>query len=109
MKSGKRSVLMIGPRQAGEVGPAKRLAQGLVQIAALALAQMPVGRVYAEGGATAAELVRAMGWSRLRLLREVAPGVAALAAGPGQSVVLTIKPGSYAWPAEIREAKATHR
>jgi hypothetical protein len=39
-----------------------------------------------------------MGWSRLTVLRELAPGVATLAVETGESIQLTIKPGSYAWP-----------
>ena len=47
--------------------------------------QVPVARVFAEGGATAAELVRRMGWPRLTVLRELAPGVATLAVEGGES------------------------
>jgi hypothetical protein len=40
-----------------------------------------------------------MGWARLTVLRELAPGVATLAVdGGGESLLLTIKPGTYAWP-----------
>jgi hypothetical protein len=41
-----------------------------------------------------------MGWSRLTVLQELAPGVATLAVGDKESIVLTIKPGTYAWPAK---------
>jgi uncharacterized protein YgbK (DUF1537 family) len=70
----------------------------VVRVAEQVLRQVPVTRVFAEGGATAAELVRRMGWSRLTVLRELAPGVATLAVETGESIQLTIKPGSYAWP-----------
>jgi hypothetical protein len=33
------------------------------------------------------------------VLRELAPGVARLAAGD-ERIILTIKPGTYAWPAK---------
>jgi uncharacterized protein YgbK (DUF1537 family) len=72
----------------------------VVQIAESALRQLDVGRVYADGGATAAELVWRMGWSRLKVMRELAPGVATLAVAGEKSILLTIKPGSYAWPAQ---------
>ena len=63
------------------------------------IGRAPVARVFAEGGATAAELVREMGWPRLTVMRELAPGVATLATGRDDAILLTIKPGSYAWPA----------
>jgi uncharacterized protein YgbK (DUF1537 family) len=59
-----------------------------------------VGQVYADGGATAAELVWRMGWSRLKLLCERAPGVATLAVAGKKNLWVTIKPGSYPWPVE---------
>ena len=79
---------------------ARRLSDHLVQIAELVLRQVAVGHVYAEGGATAAELVRRMGWARLSALCEPAPGVATLAIEGNESQLLTVKPGTYAWPEE---------
>ena len=72
----------------------------VVEIAESALRRLDVGRVYADGGATAAELVWRMGWSRLKVMRELAPGVATLAVAGDKNILLTIKPGSYAWPAQ---------
>jgi hypothetical protein len=43
-----------------------------------------------------------MGWQRLIVRREAAPGVATLEVADSGSLLLTIKPGSYEWPAEIR-------
>jgi uncharacterized protein YgbK (DUF1537 family) len=54
--------------------------------------------VFAEGGATSAELVRRMKWSRLEVRHEWAPGVATLAVAAEHPLWLTIKPGSYSWP-----------
>jgi len=76
------------------------LSHFVVQIAELVLRRVPIANVFAEGGATAAELVRRMGWARLTVQREHAPGVATLAVEGGQSILLTIKPGTYVWPAK---------
>ncbi len=95
-----RVVLAIGLPLVHDIEIAKRLSRDLVQIAARVLEQVPVARIFAEGGATAAALVRRMGWSRLRVERELAPGVATLSVGDARSTVLTIKPGTYAWPAK---------
>lgn len=95
-----RVILNIGLPPVRETSVARRLSDHLVQIAGMVLQQVAVGHIYAEGGATAAELVRYMGWSRLGTLGEPAPGVATLAIEGNASQLLTVKPGSYAWPAE---------
>ena len=79
---------------------ARRLSYFVVQVAELVLRRVAIANVFAEGGATAAELVRRMGWARLAVQREHAPGVATLAVEGSQSILLTIKPGTYAWPAQ---------
>jgi uncharacterized protein YgbK (DUF1537 family) len=54
------------------------------------------------GGATAATVLRTLGWSALKVVRVWSPGVVTLqpAAAPGFAV--TLKPGSYPWPANLR-------
>jgi hypothetical protein len=49
------------------------------------------------------ELAHCMGWTRLRVVGELAPGVATLAVGDRDSLRLTIKPGSYVWPDAVQE------
>jgi uncharacterized protein YgbK (DUF1537 family) len=96
-------ILHIGLPRVREPRAARLLATHLVRIAQLVLGQLEVGHVYVEGGATAVELVRRLGWDRLTVLCEVAPGVATLGVGGAPSLCLTIKPGSYVWPDQIRE------
>jgi uncharacterized protein YgbK (DUF1537 family) len=96
-------ILHIGLPRVREPRAAGLLANHLVRITQLVLGQLEVGQVYVEGGATAVELVHRMGWDRLTVLREVAPGVATLGVGGAPSLCLTIKPGSYIWPGQIRE------
>ncbi len=93
-----RVILAVGLPAVRNVEVAKRLSHSLVQVAENVMARISVARVFAEGGATAAELVRRMGWSRLAVERELAPGVATLSVQGDQSILLTIKPGTYAWP-----------
>lgn len=95
-----RVVLAVGLPPVRDRANAQKLSRCVVRVAGLVMRQVTVARVFAEGGATAAELVRRMGWSRLTVLRELAPGVATLAVEGGESLLLTIKPGTYAWPAE---------
>ena len=95
-----RVILNVGLPPVRTVAVARRLSDHLVQIAGLVLRQVEVGRVYAEGGATAAELVRQMGWARLSTVAEPAPGVAILAIEGNPAQLLAVKPGTYAWPEE---------
>lgn len=95
-----RVILSVGLPPVRNPAVARQLSDCVVKIAERVLRQLPVPNVFAEGGATSAELVRRMGWARLTVLRELAPGVARLAVDGAQSLTLTIKPGTYAWPAK---------
>jgi uncharacterized protein YgbK (DUF1537 family) len=105
-KAHPRVILNVGLPPVREPAIARRLSNHLVQIAVATLQRVAIGHVFAEGGATAAELVRRMGWTRLSTLRESAPGVATMAVEGNSSLLLTIKPGSYAWPAQWTHAGA---
>jgi D-threonate/D-erythronate kinase len=84
-------------------GKADRLTELLVAAVKAVASQVPVAQINAEGGATAVALMRAMRWSRLRVLGELSPGVVTLALQQDSPVRLTIKPGSYRWPASLWE------
>lgn len=99
-ESHSRVILAVGLPNVRHLEVAKRLSRNVVELAERVIKTVPVARVFAEGGATAAELVRRMGWSRLTVERELAPGVATLTVEHDQPLLLTIKPGTYAWPAQ---------
>jgi D-threonate/D-erythronate kinase len=94
----RRVLLTVGLPPVRDTLLSTPLSGHVVRIAEAVLRRVNVGRVWAEGGATAAELVWRMGWSRLKVMRELAPGVATLALTGEKDMLLTIKPGSYAWP-----------
>ena len=94
----KRVVLGVGLPHVHNAQAARRLSENLVDVAELVLRRANIKYVFAEGGATSAELVRRMKWSRLEVRREWAPGVATLAVAAENPLWLTIKPGSYSWP-----------
>jgi len=96
----RRVILNVGLPPVRNPAVARRLSHFVVQIAELVLRQVPIANVFAEGGATSAELVRRMGWARLTVQHEHAPGVATLVVEGGRSILLTIKPGTYVWPAK---------
>ena len=95
-----RVILNVGLPQVRDAEVAGRLSGHVVRVAERVLRSLPVENVFAEGGATAAELVRRMGWTRLEVVREFAPGVAMLAVEGKHKTLLTIKPGTYTWPAQ---------
>jgi uncharacterized protein YgbK (DUF1537 family) len=56
------------------------------------------------GGATAADVLPALGWTTLEVLRVWGPGVVTLRPLAEPNATVTLKPGSYAWPTELRDA-----
>jgi len=92
-----------------EPGMPQRLSEALAAAVRQALEEQAVDRLLVTGGATAMALMRELGWSRLVVERQFAPGVVGLrpAGHPGPQVV--IKPGSYRWPAELAGAEAQAR
>lgn len=100
-----RAILAVGLPQVQEATQGRMLAEQLVRVAKAVLRRIKLGHVFVEGGATAVALARRMGWTRLKVLAELAPGVVDLSVTDGRSqLVLTIKPGSYAWPIFLRHA-----
>jgi len=53
------------------------------------------------GGATAAVVLKALGWSTLKVARVWGPGVVTLQPLHDRSFAVTLKPGSYPWPASL--------
>lgn len=80
---------------------ASRLEGLLAGVVARVLDGGRVSEVMVEGGATAAAVIRRLGWTRLQVLRELAPGVVSLLPDAPQAPSLTMKPGSYAWPETV--------
>ncbi len=101
LKKTGRALLAVGLPFLAEPARAQKLTSHLVTIAAAVLRRTVVGHVFAEGGATAVELARRMGWTRLRVTRELCPGVATMEVVPAMQLCFTVKPGSYIWPSGI--------
>jgi uncharacterized protein YgbK (DUF1537 family) len=65
------------------------------------LQRQPVSRMLLEGGATAAAIVRALDWRRLRACEPLLDGVGVLQPDEISAPTLYIKPGSYSWPPTV--------
>jgi D-threonate/D-erythronate kinase len=95
-----RVMLAIGGEKVAGIDPAKypgRLAEAVGRVVKLAT----IGNMYLEGGATAAAVMRHLGWSRLRVLDPVAFGLATMEVFDRPAPLLTIKSGSYPWPDSV--------
>jgi len=97
-KHGRAVLCVEGPRPPRSPERPGSPALSLAQLAADVLQRFTPDLVLAEGGATAARLVEQLGWSRLHVVREWAPGVVELTAEHSAKPALIIKPGSYPWP-----------
>jgi uncharacterized protein YgbK (DUF1537 family) len=101
LSSRRRAILNVGLPVVPDKAIAGRLLNELGSVAEKILrSQKDIQHVFAEGGSTAAELVRRMGWKRLKVLREEARGVVTLGPEGSGNLLLTMKPGSYVWPAK---------
>jgi uncharacterized protein YgbK (DUF1537 family) len=93
-----RAILHAGPPRILDASLSRMVARQLVRTAVSVLRRTRVAHVFAEGGSTAVGLARAMGWHRLAVKAELAPGVVSLSVVDGGPERFTIKPGSYRWP-----------
>jgi uncharacterized protein YgbK (DUF1537 family) len=109
LRTRSRALLKTSSTIVSGVEGARRVADQLARLAAAITREAPVSEVYAEGGATAAQFLRRLAAERLDVVREVAPGVVTLAVAGGASLRVTLKPGSYVWPDEVRrEVRCGH-
>ena len=74
------------------------LVNDLLDAVELLLGRASVDHLYVEGGYTASALIRRLGWTRMKVERELAPGVVSLEVQGERRRLLTVKPGSYRWP-----------
>jgi D-threonate/D-erythronate kinase len=106
--SSTRLLVAIGNASSATAAPAI-LARRLAASAVRAIHQAgTVERVLAEGGATAAAVASAFGWTRLDVVGQPAPGVVALEPPSGGGPQFVIKVGSYEWPATVWAPSDTH-
>ena len=75
----------------------ERIGHAMVMV----LAQMEVGRLLLEGGATASAALRRMKWARLRVAESAAFNLPGLEMPDTDTPRVFMKPGSYDWPETI--------
>lgn len=97
MKAGLAIVLHDGP-VVDDPRVASAIRGALAECTGRLTSRGVVRHLVVEGGATAAAIARRSGWSELCMVHEWAQGVASLRPAIQGSLLMTMKPGSYAWP-----------
>lgn len=92
-------IVTQGHRNVTFPGHAKALRSRLAEVVVRMLEQCAVGELLLEGGATAFALLEKKGWTTLMPILEFSPGIVRMAVSGKPNLFLTLKPGSYPWPA----------
>jgi D-threonate/D-erythronate kinase len=93
------ALMHVGRDVTADRATAERIQSQIARAVARVVRQTPVADLLVDGGATAAAVIRELGRADLIVSREIAPGVVMLQSA--QPPRLTLKPGSYAWPASV--------
>ena len=95
-----KAVMLTIGRQKAIDHPAL-LEERLGHAMAMVLAQMEVGRLLLEGGATASAALRRMKWAHLRVVESAAFNLPGLEVSDTGTPRVFMKPGSYDWPKTV--------
>jgi hypothetical protein len=101
LHANRRAVIGIGDGPLTHGMAPSALANQLARAGAQVLRDISVERLLLEGGATAAAVVRELGWTRLCACEVAAPGIGTLQPFGLAAPIVSIKPGSYDWPAGL--------
>ncbi len=91
--------VVMSPEPGGVEADPREIEEALGECARRLVSEGRCDWIFAEGGATAGAVCRALGWTSLEVEAELATGVVVLK--PDAKVRLVIKPGSYAWPESV--------
>jgi uncharacterized protein YgbK (DUF1537 family) len=76
------------------------LREKMATIAALILSKTKIQELLIEGGSTAYSIISKIGWTSFQPTEELKQGIVRMTVQDTNDLHLTIKPGSYDWPAE---------
>jgi uncharacterized protein YgbK (DUF1537 family) len=79
-------------------GAARRITEAFADLVEQLWRRRSFKHLMVEGGATAAAILRRLGWTRLSVAAEWSPGAVSLRPHGAQDMLVTVKPGSYTWP-----------
>ena len=96
-----RAIVAIAQPVVKDVSLARQLATHMATLTEAVLRRTAMGELVLEGGATAEAVMTRLGWKTWEVLGEYEPGVVQLHAMGEEDLLVTVKPGSYPWPADI--------
>lgn len=94
-------ILRISNRNIVFANSSKVLKNRLSYVVAHLCKNEPVEHLFIEGGATAYSVLKALKWQSFTPISELASGVVRMQVQTDKSKTVTIKPGSYDWPADL--------
>ncbi len=95
----KRLLVRFGAKPVKFESCAEHLRYRMTESMYLLLQKIRPSHLFIEGGATAYSLFQRLGWNSFTPVREWTPGVVQLRLNQEPHCYITLKPGSYAWPA----------
>jgi len=101
LKTHRSAIVRVGRGRLLEVERPEKLIAFLARLVESVLQRRRIADLLIEGGATASTLLRRLGWQRMRVRREVAPGVVRMNVLDRRGPRVTLKVGSYPWPDEL--------
>ena len=93
-----RVVVNIGHPLKRDVDLKEHLRLHLAELTSKVLSNCSLDHLWVEGGSTASTLVRHLKWNQFEVLGSLSPGVVTLRQFKKELPLITLKPGSYAWP-----------
>src|SRR5699024_9795200 len=73
----------------------------LASIVQVALDATKIKEIFIEGGTTASEMIRMIGWSQFHPVNKIGKGMIRMQVTDNLSTFVTVKPGSYKWPDDL--------
>ena len=96
-----RAIVAIAEPVVRDVPLARQVAAHMATLTEVVVRCTAIGELVLEGGATAEAVLARLGWKTWEVLGEYEPGVVQLHAMGEENLLVTVKPGSYPWPADI--------
>ena len=96
-----KAIIALDPAMKGVVIDALTLRATMAEATALVAAKVQINECLVEGGSTSSAIMRKLGIDNLYPVQELAPGVIRMGVKERKDLHVTVKPGSYDWPANI--------
>jgi D-threonate/D-erythronate kinase len=97
-----KAIVAIDPAFAEDaMADARQLREKTAKVVSMVFERARVHELLLEGGSTASSVLRHLGITNFQPVREHAPGVIRMRVAGHPDLCLTVKPGSYDWPAEV--------